>query len=189
MDVNHLEGYDLTSHTVVPVSSTAAAYDLLGSNKVDAVLDNFVSANYYTHTHQYSLAIDDIVDGNFAKLSLGISAHNEILYEIINKSLKNLAGSELDDITTKWTAAPSKTSFIEANKTAILYTVIVLLLLGMISTGWALVLRKHVRHAQRTQRKLDDQLALTNALINGTPNPLYVRNKDAELGDAANLLI
>lgn len=181
MDVNHLEGYDLTSHTVVPVSSTAAAYDLLGSNKVDAVLDNFVSANYYTHTHQYSLAIDDIVDGNFAKLSLGISAHNEILYEIINKSLKNLAGSELDDITTKWTAAPSKTSFIEANKTAILYTVIVLLLLGMISTGWALVLRKHVRHAQRTQRKLDDQLALTNALINGTPNPLYVRNKDAEL--------
>ncbi|WP_223865829.1 hypothetical protein, partial [Enterobacter bugandensis] len=84
-----------------------------------------------THTNQYSLALEDIVDLNFAKLSLGISAHNEILYEIINKSLKNLAGSELDDITTKWTAAPSKTSFIEANKTAILYTVIVLLLLGM----------------------------------------------------------
>lgn len=54
MDVNHLEGYDLTSYTVVPVSSTAAAYNLLSSNKVDAVLDNFVSANYYTHTHQYS---------------------------------------------------------------------------------------------------------------------------------------
>lgn len=181
INVNNLEGYDLSLYTVLPVSSAAAAYDLLKSNKVDAVLDNFISANYYIHTYQYPLNIDNIVGGNFAKLSMGISAHNEILYEIINKSLKNLAGSELDDITTKWTVAPSKRSFIEANKTAILYTVIVLFLLGIISTIWAFVLRKHVRHAQRTQRKLDDQLALTNALINGTPNPLYVRNKDAEL--------
>lgn len=181
LNVNDLKDYNLSQYTIIRTSSTAAAYALLKSNKVSVVVDNYVSANYLIHTHNYPFTVKNILNGSFVKLSLGIHEHNDILYDIINKSLKNLAGSELDDITKKWTAAPKNVSFIEANKTVISYAVIALLLFGIISTAWAFILRKHVRHAQRTQKKLDNQLALTNALINGTPNPMYVRNKDAEL--------
>lgn len=51
----------------------------------------------------------------------------------------------------------------------------VLLLLALL---WNARLRLQIRQRQRAERALNDQLAFMRALLNGTPHPMYVRDRE-----------
>jgi len=181
MNVDNLEGYNLEGYKLIHVASARDAYALLAQKKVTAVLDNYISANYMIHHENLPFKITSVLDGNFAKLSFGIAEHDDILYKIINKTIKNIAESEFDDITRKWTIPPDKVSFYEENKTAITLSIVLLSIILFAAVVWAYTLKKTISHSRKIQKKLDNQLALTKSLINGTPNPMYIRDCDAEL--------
>lgn len=52
---------------------------------------------------------------------------------------------------------------------------VVLLLLALL---WNARLRLQIRQRQRAERALNDQLAFMRALLNGTPHPMYVRDRE-----------
>ncbi|CAI3798172.1 Virulence sensor protein BvgS [Pseudomonas sp. MM221] len=52
---------------------------------------------------------------------------------------------------------------------------VALLLLALL---WNARLRLQIRQRQRAERALNDQLAFMRALLNGTPHPMYVRDRE-----------
>lgn len=54
----------------------------------------------------------------------------------------------------------------------------VLLVLALV---WNARLRRQIRQRQRAERALNDQLEFMGALLNGTPHPMYVRDREGRL--------
>ncbi len=167
--------------TLVPAKTHSDAYKLLAENKVDAVVDTFTSARFQSLLYPGTIRIDRPVQNDIVKLSFAIPADNERLYGILNKTLDYVSDAERTRIASRWSEPPRHPSFIEKNRNALIFTVLGIIFLSALLSLWVHTLRKHIKINERIRRDLADQLMLNKALINGTPNPLYIRNKDFEL--------
>ena len=167
--------------TLVAARNHTEAYKLLADKKVDAVVDTFTSARFQSLLHPGTINIDKPVQNEIFKLSFAVPADNERLYSILNKTLDYVSDADRARIASRWSEPPRHPSFIEKNRNALISTIMVIIVLSELLSLWVHTLRKHIKINERIRRDLADQLMLNKALINGTPHPLYIRDKHFEL--------
>lgn len=157
------------------------AYKLLAEKKVDAVVDTYTSARFRALLYPGTISIDKPIENEIFKLSFAVSADNEQLYSILNKTLDYISDADRTRIASRWAVPPVTPSFIEKNRNVLISSILVIIFLSALLSLWVHTLRKHIKINERIRRDLANQLMLNKALINGTPNPLYIRNKHLEL--------
>ena len=168
---------------LIAANNSAHALEMVAKKDVDGAINSLISARYLIK-QQYlgQLEIRSTVGNSPAQFSLAVDAKKDELYSILGKALTSISPEEMDLLTSRWhSAVVMDNRFWVRNRSTILNLSVIatgLLLCGII---WISYLRRLVHKRDQAERALNDQLAFMRALIDGTPHPIYVRDREGRL--------
>ncbi|UUT10207.1 transporter substrate-binding domain-containing protein [Pseudomonas zeae] len=151
--------------------------------RADAMITTLHSARYYiAHIYSDSLRISNIVGMNKGFLAFAARRADTELVSILNKALLSIPPDELDVILNRWRPIAAFSGLSWRDYKVLIYQISAgafLIILG--SLAWNFYIRRQIRERSRAERLLGDQLKFMGALINGTPHPIYVRDREGRL--------
>ncbi len=152
---------------------------LVESGAADATIQNEVGA-YLFPSGQLKVARS--VEGQWSPDRFSVIKTQPELLGILNKALEEFPVAELRSIRLKWLgSALPQPSLWGRIPQWVFWVVCLALLTGLVSLTWSSRLKVQIRQRQRAQRQLNDQLAFKHALLDGIPNPIYVRDLKGRL--------
>ncbi|AVD84108.1 hybrid sensor histidine kinase/response regulator [Pseudomonas sp. SWI6] len=151
---------------------------LLRSGAVDAVITTLLDANHAVSGNP-DLIIRSSIDSEPASFAMAMPSASSELASILDKALMSISPEELGVINNRWRGY----SVHEDNTWQGFLRLAVQVLLGtglllLLALLWNARLRRQIKQRQLAERALNDQLAFMRALINGTPHPMYVRDRE-----------
>jgi two-component system sensor histidine kinase EvgS len=164
----------------VEVDNPSQALDMLAHGRVEGAITSLLSASYYLSSRALhdSLQMRVTVGDDPARIAMATSRNATELSGILDKALSSIAPEDLMVINNRWR------SYIPASHGAwqdyqlLIYQIVIgagLLLLG--SLAWNAWMRRQIKQRERAERALSDQFEFMSALVNGTPHPIYVRDR------------
>lgn len=149
-----------------------------------AMASYFVS-QYYTHI----LRVTGMTDVAPMPIRFGISSHEPILRDIMDKALADLSINSIDAVTAQWSHfTPVPPSWIP-QRTQLRYAAIAVALLVGGFVVWNLRLRFRITARRRAEQALEQRIAFLRRLIDANPNPTYVRDSRGVLVDCNQALL
>lgn len=162
----------------VETESTFYSVALLNSGAVDALITPLVDANHALASNP-ELVIRTTVGSEPANFAMASNPSSAVLVSILDKALMSISPEELGVINNRWRGfgVHDDGNGQDYRRLAVQLVLgaAVLLLLALL---WNARLRLQISQRQRAERALNDQLAFMRALLNGTPHPMYVRDRD-----------
>ncbi|WP_409498476.1 transporter substrate-binding domain-containing protein [Pseudomonas fragi] len=184
---NPLTDY-LRSHypriTLVETESIYRATELLAEGEVQGAVNTLVIANYLLASQMFRdrLQISATLGTQPATFALATARDATELYSILNKALLSIAPDELGIINSRWRGyAPASDSYWRNYHRLIYQIIIGTGLLLLLSLVWNAYMRRQIRHRKMAERALSDQFEFMRAMVNGTPHPIYVRDREGIL--------
>lgn len=170
---------------VVPieVDNPFQTLEMLAQGRVEASILSLLSANYFLTSGVFEdrLQITTTVGNEPALISMATSRKATELSSILDKALSSIAPQELAAINNRWRAfTPAGGNWQDYQRQ--IYLIILgagLLLLG--SLAWNAYMRRQIKQREQAERALNDQFEFMRALVNGTPHPIYVRDREGLL--------
>lgn len=161
------------------VDTYAQARQLVESGQADATIQNEAGAWLVAPG---KLKVGRSVDGKWSPDRFSVIKSQPELLSILNKSLEEFPVTEMRAIRMKWlgTRLPQPSLWSRIPSWA-LWSVAMVLVLGLVSLAWHSRLKVQVRLRHQAEALLNDQLAFRHALFNGIPMPLYVRDLQGRL--------
>ncbi|HKS12221.1 MAG TPA: transporter substrate-binding domain-containing protein, partial [Pseudomonas sp.] len=151
---------------------------LLASGQVDAAVMALINANFVVASNA-GLTIRNSVGAEPATFSMATSIQALELTSILDKALLSISPEELGVINSRWRGySTHDDAYWQTYQQLILQVVIGTSLMLLLSLVWNARLRGQIKQRQAAERALNDQLEFMRALLNGTPHPMYVRDRD-----------
>ncbi|BBH47275.1 transporter substrate-binding domain-containing protein [Pseudomonas sp. KU43P] len=151
---------------------------LLSSGAVDAVITTLIDANHAL-AGKADLVIRRTVGSEPANFAMATAAQATALASILDKALLSISPEELGGINNRWRDfSLHDDSSWEAFRRLALQVLLGTGLLLLLALIWNARLRRQIKQRQHAERALGDQLEFMGALLNGTPHPMYVRDRD-----------
>ncbi|AZE72373.1 Hybrid sensory histidine kinase EvgS [Pseudomonas synxantha] len=152
------------------------------NGSVDATILPAPIASYNLRSRANSLKIASIINSEPATASLSVLKGQVQLYSILDKTIRSIPPDVIDSITNRWRtnaviAPPSWRDY----RQIIFKSVIGSIVLLIIAVGWGIYLRRQITQRRAAESELSNQLHFMEALINGTPHPIYVRDLENRL--------
>ncbi|AXI62655.1 hybrid sensor histidine kinase/response regulator [Pseudomonas kribbensis] len=169
---------------LIETPDTFSAVALLDEGLVEGAVNSLVIANYFiaSHIFEQPLQITTTIGTRQAAFSLATARDNTELGSIIDKTLMSISPEELGIINGRWRGYSSLSQGTWHQYRRLFYQVIgaagLLLLLSML---WNAYMRRQIKQRQAAERALNDQLEFMRSLVNGTPHPIYVRDRQGLL--------
>ncbi|WP_065257079.1 transporter substrate-binding domain-containing protein [Pseudomonas bananamidigenes] len=169
---------------LIETPDTFSAVALLDEGQVDGAVNSLVIANYFiaSHIFEQPLQITTTIGTRQAAFSLATARDNPELSSIIDKTLMSITPEELGIINGRWRGYSSVSQGAWHQYRRLFYQVIggagLLLLLSLF---WNAYMRRQIRQRKSAERALSDQLEFMRSLLNGTPHPIYVRDRQGLL--------
>ncbi len=130
------------------------------------------------------LKVGRSVEGLWSADSFSVVKTEPELLSILNKALEAFPVAELRALRIKWHGAigvaPMRPVWERVPRWVYGLTA-VMILLGGVSLAWNRRLNVQIRQRRRAEQELSDQLAFQRALLDGIPNPIFVRDLDGRL--------
>ncbi|WP_434766266.1 transporter substrate-binding domain-containing protein [Pseudomonas triticicola] len=169
---------------LIETPDTFSAVSMLAENHVEGAVNSLVIANYFISSRIFDrpLQITTTIGTDQAVFSLATARDNTELASIINKALLSIAPEELGVINGRWRGYSTASQNIWQNYQRLFYQVIAaagLILLLLLT--WNAYMRHQIKQRQAAERALNDQLEFMRSLVNGTPHPIYVRDRQGLL--------
>jgi two-component system sensor histidine kinase EvgS len=164
----------------VEVDNPAQALDMLAHGRVEGAITSLFSASYFlsSRAQHDALQMRVTVGQEPARIAMATSRNATELSAIIDKALSSIAPEDLAVINNRWrTYIPTGAGTWQDHQ-LLVYQIICgagLLLLG--SLAWNAWMRRQIKQRERAERALSDQFEFMSALVNGTPHPIYVRDR------------
>ena len=168
---------------VVAANNSAHALEMVAKKDVDGAINSLISARYLIK-QQYpeTLKIRSTVGNSPAQFSLAVDGKKDELYSILGKALTSISPEEMDLLTSRWhSAVVMDNRFWMRNRSTILNLSVIATALLLCGIAWISYLRRLVYKRDQAERALNDQLVFMRALIDGTPHPIYVRDREGRL--------
>lgn len=170
-----------TDIQVVETESTAYSTSLLVNGHVDAAIVPLIDANF-SMASQPGLVIRATAGTEPATFSMATARHALELTSILDKALLSIAPEELGIINSRWRGYSADTdSYWNKYHQLVLQMVLSTSLLLLLSLAWNAWMRRQIKQREAAERALGDQLEFMRTLVNGTPHPIYVRDREGLL--------
>ena len=170
--------------TLVETEDIYRATELLAEEKVQGAVNTLVIANYLLTTRMFQnrLQISATIGTQPAMFSLATARDATELNSILNKALLSIAPDELGIINSRWRGyVPAPDSYWRNYHRLISQIIIGTSFLLLLSLIWNAYMRRQIHQRQMAERALSDQFEFMRALVNGTPHPIYVRDREGIL--------
>lgn len=157
---------------------------LLADGQVDAAVNSLIIANYIIASPRFqdTLAISSTIGTEQAAFSLATARGADELSSILDKALLSIAPDELGIINSRWRGySPAVDSYWRRHQRLIYQIILGTGLLLLLSLAWNGYMRRQIKQRELAERALSDQLVFMRALVNGTPHPIYVRDRQGLL--------
>lgn len=163
----------------VDVENPEQAMALVAGGGADAAVNSLISARYMiARDYRDRLRVSSTVGSEPARIAFGISRSQLELYSILDKALLSITPQEMDELTNHWRSeVVIEDSYWLRHRNAIIQGFGLAALLLLITLGWAIYLRSLIRKRVQAERALSDQMRFMSVLIDGTPHPIYVRDR------------
>lgn len=168
---------------VVPAANVSDAMAMVAKGEADATVSALISARYMI-SRQYSdvLCVTSTVGTEPARIALATNRGELELYSILDKALLSIPPEEMDDLTSRWsTEVLVDGDFWPRYRAVIIRGLIGFGLVLLVAACWIVYLRSLIRKRIAAERALNDQLAFMRVLIDGTPHPIYVRDREGRM--------
>ena len=170
--------------TLVETESIYRATELLAEGEVQGAVNTLVIANYLLASQMFRdrLQISATLGTQPATFALATARDATELHSILNKALLSIAPDELGIINSRWRGyAPASDSYWRNYHRLIYQIIIGTSLLLLLSLVWNAYMRRQIRHRKMAERALSDQFEFMRAMVNGTPHPIYVCDREGIL--------
>ncbi|MBK3471997.1 transporter substrate-binding domain-containing protein [Pseudomonas carnis] len=155
------------------------ARELVRRGEAAATIQTEVEVQSYPED---GLRIGRSVDGKWSSNCLSVRKDQPELLSILNKALEALPVAELSALRLRWIGAVAIPLPAWQRVPAWAYwTVATALLFVLVSLVWNSRLKRQIHQRLEAEQRLNDQLAFKRALLDGMPNPLFVRDLDGRL--------
>ncbi|MGV8916348.1 MAG: transporter substrate-binding domain-containing protein [Pseudomonas sp.] len=177
-----LEDYIRRNYPDIKLASVKTyeqARQLVENGVADATIQSEASAYMVPHG---VLKVARSVEGQWAADRFSVVETQPELLSILNKALEEFPVAELRAIRMKWLGAVmSEPPVWQRIPLWAYWAVAVGLMLALVSLLWSSRLKVQIRQRLQAEEQLSDQLAFKRALLDGIPNPIYVRDLKGQL--------
>ncbi|WP_426203237.1 transporter substrate-binding domain-containing protein [Pseudomonas sp. TWP3-1] len=169
---------------LIETPDTFSAVAMLDEGQVEGAVNSLVIANYFigSRIFEHPLQITTTIGTRQAAFSLATAKDSTELASIIDKTLMSITPEELGIINGRWRGYSSLSQGTWRHYQRLFYQVIgtgcLLLLLSLL---WNAYMRRQINQRKAAERALNDQLEFMGSLVNGTPHPIYVRDRQGLL--------
>ena len=177
----------LTQHypgvQLIAARNSAMALEMASKGVVQGAVINLISARYLIQQHYATqLKISSTVGIVPAQFSLAVNTQAPVLHAILDKALASISPEEMDSLTARWhSAVMLDNRFWARHRSALMRIAAVVGGVLVIGVLWIFYLRRVLSKRDQAERALSDQLAFMRTLIDGTPHPIYVRDRQGRL--------
>ncbi len=175
---------DFPQIRLVEVSDTFKASEMLAQGNVEGAVNSLVIANYFlsSQVFQDKLQISTSIGTLPATFALATPRRAVELSSILDKALLSIAPDEMGVINSRWRGYTAASDSYWRNYHQLIAQIIVGTgLLLLISLTWNAHMRRQIKHRKMAERALNDQFEFMRALVNETPHPIYVRDRNGLL--------
>ncbi|MCJ8206513.1 transporter substrate-binding domain-containing protein [Pseudomonas sp. RGM2987] len=170
--------------TIIETDGSSRAVEMLADGQVDGSVHSLVMANYFIASQRLydRLQISSTVGTQQALFSLATAKNATELSTILDKALTSIDPDELGVINNRWRGYVSASQHTWRTYNRLFFQVVAGVgLLLLLSLAWNAYMQRQIRQRQRAELALNDQLEFMHALLNGTPHPIYVRDRNGLL--------
>lgn len=156
------------------VANYTEARALVARGEAAATIQSEVEVQSYPNDE---LRVGRSVDGKWSSDNLAVRKDHPELLSILNKALEALPVAELSALRLRWMGAVAvPVPAWQRVPPWAYWTVATALLFVLVSLVWNSRLKRQIRQRVEAERRLNDQLAFKRALLDGMPNPVFVRD-------------
>ena len=169
---------------LIETPDTFSAVELLAEGKAEGAVNSLVIANYFISSRlfEHTLQISTTIGTRQAAFSLATGRDAKELNAILDKALLSIAPEELGIINSRWRGYSASSQSTWRNYHRLFYQIVIGAgVLLLISVAWNAYMRRQIKQRQAAERALNDQLEFMRSLVNGTPHPIYVRDRQGLL--------
>lgn len=169
---------------LVETPDTFSAVQLLAEGQAEGAVNSLVIANYFISSRifEQALQISTTIGTRQAAFSLATGRDAKELNGILDKALLSIAPEELGIINSRWRGYSAASQSTWRNYHRVFYQIVISAgVLLLISVAWNAYMRRQIKQRQAAERALNDQLEFMRSLVNGTPHPIYVRDRQGLL--------
>ncbi|MDY7559275.1 transporter substrate-binding domain-containing protein [Pseudomonas sp. 10B1] len=159
---------------IYSVNTYEQARRMVENGQADATIQSEAGAHLLPLA---TLKIGRTVEGQWSSDRFSVVRTQPELLSILNKALEEFPVAEMRAIRMKWLGAVVVPPPVWLRIPAWVYwAMAVTLLFGLISLIWSGRLNVQIQQRLKAEEQLNDQLAFKRALLDGIPNPIYVRD-------------
>ncbi|MBV4487232.1 transporter substrate-binding domain-containing protein [Pseudomonas sp. SWRI153] len=168
---------------LVPASNASDAMEKVATGEVDGAINSLISARYMiSRQYRDSLQITSTVGTQPARIALATNRGALELYSILDKALLSISPEEMDELTNRWRSeVVVDDNYWLRNRGMIIQGFVIAGVLLLVALGWIAYLRLLMRKRRQAEIALNDQIEFMRVLIDGTPHPIYVRDREGRL--------
>ncbi|MGV8889715.1 MAG: transporter substrate-binding domain-containing protein [Pseudomonas sp.] len=168
---------------IVYVDNAAQAMEMVAKGEVDAGVNSLLSARYLiSRLYQGHLQITSTVGVEPARVSFATNRGALELYSILDKALLSISPEEMAELTNRWRSeVVIDDNYWLRNRAAIIQGFSIAGALLLVTVAWIAYLRRLIRKREEAELALSNQLEFMRVLIDGTPHPIYVRDRNGRM--------
>ncbi|MGY2339956.1 transporter substrate-binding domain-containing protein [Pseudomonas sp. SDO5532_S415] len=169
---------------LIETPDTFSAVEMLAEGQVEGTVNSLVIANYFISSRlfEHILQISTTIGTEQAAFSLATNREADELHDILNKALLSIAPEELGIINSRWRGYSASSQSTWRNYHRLFYQIVIgASVLLLISVAWNAYMRRQINQRKAAERALNDQFEFMRSLVNGTPHPIYVRDRQGLL--------
>lgn len=174
---------DFPGIVFVDVESAEQAMAMVARGEAEGAVNSLISARYMiARYYRDRLRITSTVGSDPARITFGVNRSQLELYSILDKALLSITPQEMDEMIAQWRSEVIiQDSYWLRHRNLIIQGFGLAALLLIVTLGWAIYLRSLIRKRVQAERALSDQMRFMSVLIDGTPHPIYVRDRQGRL--------
>ena len=168
---------------LVTAPDVAETLAMVAKGEVDATVNPLISARYMiSRLYRDQLRVTSTVGTEPARITLATNRGALELYSILDKALLSIPPEEMDELTSRWrTEVLVDGDFWPRYRSLIIRGAIVMGLVLLLGGGWIVYLRSLIRKRIAAEQALNDQVEFMRVLVDGTPHPIYVRDREGRM--------